>query len=37
MLRKSDQLLKPVTVLHGVLVMSATGESYRLEIPVTQQ
>lgn len=34
-LKKSDQLLKPISVLRGVLVM-AGGPAYRIEAPVRQ-
>lgn len=33
-LKKSDQLLKPVRVLHGLLVLGG-GESYQVDAPVT--
>jgi DsbC/DsbD-like thiol-disulfide interchange protein len=33
-LKKSDQLLKPITVLKGLLVLG-DGESYRMQAPVT--
>ena len=36
-LKKSDQLLKPITVLRGVLVLPEENASYRVDIPVTQR
>lgn len=35
-LKKSDQLLKPVRVLHGLLVLGG-GESYQIDAPVTNR
>jgi hypothetical protein len=34
-LKKSDLLVRPITVLRGVLVL-AGGEAYRIEAPVRQ-
>ena len=36
-LKKSDQLLKPISVLRGVLVVPESIASYRVDIPVTQR